>query len=87
MKLDERGKIQQVGFKMQNYNNCIWMRIIESVGGDTVGAILKNCAFLKSRLECEHIQVDPTTNKMSVSSGANMDIIEAIVSNMKLSSR
>ena len=32
-------------------------------------------------------QVDPTTNKMSVSSGANMDIIEAIVKNMKLSSR
>merc|ERR1712212_805965 len=32
-------------------------------------------------------QVDPTTNKMSVASGANMDIIEAIVNNMKLSSR
>merc|ERR550534_1901506 len=32
-------------------------------------------------------QVDPTTNKLSVASGANMDIIAAIVSNMKLSSR
>ena len=49
--------------------------------------MLMNCVLFKSSLECEHVQVDPTTNKMSVSSGANMDIIEAIVSNMKLSSR
>lgn len=32
-------------------------------------------------------QVDPTTNNLSVASGANMDIIASIVSNMKLSSR